>query len=296
MEKSFSFLVKEEILNVERVEQDNALLIDAIIIANGYFINENLHIKILEKDLRRSLANKIEKVHGIKTTIKRRDIVITDKKFVESATIEFSEAALEIVEEYRVFLTGLFFGKGYVNRPDSKYYHMDFRVKDLIDSFTIRELLQALDVEAKHHFKNGWHYVYIKKHFDISEILKMFGTVDAAQAFDTIKIEKDFMSALEQTTALEVANQKKTAEASLRQCTACFKVIENFRKYNLNGKHRIIAELRVKHPEMSLTDLAYEYTLEVIDENAFDPMVSRQTVSRWLQQICKEAERKQDEN
>lgn len=291
MKKTFSFLTKEEILMVERNKKENALLIDIIIIANGRWNNKNIHIKIVDKNLRELFSKKIIDTLNINTKIIGREVIIDGKDYKQEFEIDFSSIPLTNVDEYRIFLAGLFFGKGYVNRPDSKYYHMDFRIKNISDAFTIMELLQALEIESKQHIKNGWYYVYIKKHFDISEILKMFGTVTAAGVFDTVQIEKNFMASINQRTAIDISNQIKIAEASNKQCKACKMALERFFKYKLNQKHKIIAELRLKYPEMSLADLAFEYTTEVIDPDAFEARVSRQTISRWLTEIVKEIEK-----
>ena len=73
--------------------------------------------------------------------------------------------------------------------------------------------------------------------------------------FEDIRVEKEMRGKINRLVNCETANLTKTINASVEQIEAIEKLKREKRFSKLNDNLKEIAELRVKNPDLSLTDL-----------------------------------------
>ena len=281
MQKTFTQLVKLEILEADRTHEGTVLFLLGFFKINGTLNSGKLKLRILDDDTRILTAKLINKIFKTRVTIEEKNIFLNTNVLPEDFDTNISNIELETEEEYKDYITGLFFGKGYISSPVSKYYHLEIRMKKFIDATNIAELLIAMGFNAKIQPKNKQYRVYLKKSDHISDLLAAFNSPTYSMVYIDQKIQRDFNATISRQNAIDVRNQEKVAAASVKHQQACRKALYNLVKYQITKEEQRIAELRIKYPELSNMDLAWEYN-DLYIENK-----SKSTINRWLNNIVK---------
>jgi len=102
----------------------------------------------------------------------------------------------------------------------------------------------------------------------------MFGTPTYSMVFIDQKIQRDFNATISRQNAIDVYNQSKVADASIKQCDAAKIVLVNLIKFDLKVEEIRISKLRLEHPEISTNDLTIEYNILYHDNK------SKSTINR----------------
>ena len=122
--------------------------------------------------------------------------------------------------------------------------------------------------------------IYSKDGEEISKFLAFIGANNAVLKFEEIRVYRDMRNNVNRIVNCETANLSKTVTAALKQIDA-INVIKASGKFNaLSESLKEIAELRIKYPEASLTELG-EKT---------NPKIGRSGVNHRLKAIMKLAE------
>ena len=281
MQKTFTQLVKLEILEADRTYESTVLFLLGFFKINGTLNSGKLKLRILDDDTRDITTKLINKTFNTRVTLKDKNIFVNENVLPEDFNTNISDIELETEEEYKDYITGLFFGKGYISSPVSKYYHLEIRMKKFIDAANVAELLITMGFNAKIQPKNKQYRVYLKKSDHISDLLAAFNSPTYSMVYIDQKIQRDFNATISRQNAIDVRNQEKVAVASVKHQQACRKILSNLVKYPTSKEEQRIAELRIKYPELSNMDLAWEYNDLYVDHK------SKSTINRWLNNIVR---------
>ncbi len=155
----------------------------------------------------------------------------------------------------RAYLRGAFLAGGSVNHPETSSYHLEIFSLYEEHNTSLCELVNSYDLNAKVLERKKGFIIYIKEGEKISEFLNIIGAHQALLFFEDVRIMKDMRNSVNRLVNCETANLNKTVGAAMRQ-------VENIRfiekEVGLNilpEKLREIAELRVKHQDVTLKEL-----------------------------------------
>ena len=154
----------------------------------------------------------------------------------------------------RAYLRGAFLAGGSVNHPDTSY-HLEIAsvYEEHIES--ICEIMNSFSLNAKMLQRKKGYIVYLKEAEKITDFLNIIGAHQALLLFEDVRIMKDMRNSVNRLVNCDTANLNKTVGAAMRQ-------VENIRFIErevgldvLPEKLREVAELRVKHQDMTLKEL-----------------------------------------
>lgn len=154
----------------------------------------------------------------------------------------------------RAYLRGAFLAGGSVNHPETSYH---LEIASLYETLTesLRELMNSFSLNAKMLKRKKGYIVYLKEAEKITDFLNLAGAHRALLFFEDVRIMKDMRNSVNRLVNCDTANLNKTVGAAMRQ-------VENIRLIErevgldaLPSKLREVAELRVKHQDMTLKEL-----------------------------------------
>ncbi|GGG05262.1 DNA-binding protein WhiA [Paenibacillus abyssi] len=155
----------------------------------------------------------------------------------------------------RSYLRGAFLAGGSVNNPEGSSYHLEISslyeehcnaMVDLANRFN----LNARCIERKKGF-----IFYIKEGEKIIELLNIIGAHQALFKFEDVRIMRDMRNSVNRIVNCETANLNKTIGAAVRQIDNIKLIQKEFGLENLPEKLREVAEIRLQHPDMNLTEV-----------------------------------------
>src|SRR5690625_1757636 len=103
--------------------------------------------------------------------------------------------------------------------------------------------------------KNGF-IIYIKEGEKISDFLNIIGAHQALLKFEDVRILRDMRNSVNRIVNCETANLNKTISAALRQIENIKFLDKQIGLDSLSEKLREVAEVRLNHPDMNLTELS----------------------------------------
>ena len=192
---------------------------------------------------------------------------IKDKiDFIKDSIVLGTKIDLETLvtdEEKIAFIEGAFLAVGNVSNPSTSGYHLEFIFTKERLAKQVLKLLNDFNLNAKV-IKRGYKsVVYIKASENISDLIKLFKATNALFYFEDIRIYRDHKNMVNRLNNCEIANQEKTFKAGQLQ-------IENINYLKkadifdlLDEKTRMVADARLKYPELSFQELADIITNEM---------------------------------
>ncbi len=169
---------------------------------------------------------------------------------------------LDSDEDKISFLKGLFLACGSISDPKKGGYHLEFVVSYKKDAIYISKLLKNFKLEAKVLKRNNKYMIYIKQAEMISDILKMFNTINALFYFEDIRIYRDHKNMVNRLNNVDLANQEKVIRTGLKQIDDINYLKENDLLDLLDERIQEVLSYRLKYPEVSLQELASIVSLE----------------------------------
>ncbi len=155
----------------------------------------------------------------------------------------------------KAFLRGVFLSSGSVTDP-SKSYHLEMVLPDEAMLHAVLHAMNAYGFEPGTVLREKRLVVYLKDSSKISDFLSLIGAGKAMMELENIKILKEVRNNVNRQVNCETANITKTVSAAHKQ-------IEDIKQLKMSGNFdkltpalREIAELRLAHPEASLSELA----------------------------------------
>lgn len=177
-----------------------------------------------------------------------------------------------IESEQKAFVRGIFLGGGTINNPKNKY-HIELIVKqekiareviNILEKYNINfkllnkinekkdELSKSIKVKSS---KTQKYSIYSKDGEEISKILAFIEASASVLKFEEIRVYRDMRNNINRIVNCETANLSKTVDASVKQIEAINKLKQEGKFNKLPDNLKEIAELRIKNPEASLTEL-----------------------------------------
>lgn len=190
--------------------------------------------------------------------IKEKINSIIDKLYLKE---DFSNL-LETREEKIAFLRGCFLACGSISDPKKGGYHFELTFRSSKEAKYMLNILKSLEFDAKSIVRSNKYMVYLKSSEEISDILKLLKATNSLFYFEDIRIYRDHKNMVNRLNNCEIANQEKTISTGLKQLEQINYLKDNDLLDLLDEKARIVAEYRLKYPEVSFTELSNIITME----------------------------------
>lgn len=173
----------------------------------------------------------------------------------ESLAHHINFAVLEEEHCRTAFFRGAFLAAGSVTDPQ-KRYHLEL----VTSHYNVSRELTALLLEAgffpKEAIRKSNYLTYFKQSEYIEDFLTVIGAPLAAMELMNAKVEKNLRGSVNRRVNCDAANLDKAVDAALEQIEAIHRLEERGMLQDLPDKLKETVDLRVAHPELTLSQLA----------------------------------------
>lgn len=152
------------------------------------------------------------------------------------------------------YFRGVFLARGYLADID-RWSHLEWVVGDQDEAEWTRELLERLRIRAKILPRRGSRLVYLKDREQIARFLAAIGAHRAVLDLESQRVVKSVKNQVQRLVNSEAANLRRAAESGSLQAAELARWKESGRFKNLPESLRLVAELRLAHPEWSLAEI-----------------------------------------
>ena len=153
------------------------------------------------------------------------------------------------------FLRGAFLAGGSVSDP-AKSYHLELCTTHFNVSREFSALLREAGFEPKQTTRKSNYITYFKPSETIADFLTALGAPVSAMELMNAKLEKHLRGSVNRRVNCDSANLDKAVDAALEQVEAIERYARSRGLDALPDKLRATAELRLSHPELTLSQLA----------------------------------------
>ena len=154
----------------------------------------------------------------------------------------------------RSYLRGAFLGGGSVNKPAGDY-HLELVTGNQDFAKTLVRVMRAFRLSARMTDRKNDYIVYLKDGDTIISFLNVIGAHQALMDFESVRVIKDMRNQVNRLVNCETANLQKTVNAALRQVESIQFIARTTGLHNLPAALREAAEVRLSHPEATLSEL-----------------------------------------
>lgn len=211
------------------------------------------HVELLVRKKMRLKKNNVYIVRisrEAKALLEELDIV--DEHFSFSQGIPSS--LIKTKRQKQSYLRGAFLAGGSLNHPESSY-HLEIASLSEDHSHALLEMMNAFHLHAKMLERKKGYILYLKEGEKITEFLGIIGAHQALLYFEDVRIMKDMRNSVNRLVNCDTANLNKTVGAAIRQVENIRIIEKELGLDALPDKLREIAELRLKHQDVPLTEL-----------------------------------------
>ena len=275
---TFTTMLKEEIakndFNVVEARYELIAFLNCV----AKFNKDELLITVENASIARRIYKEIKEIYSVNPRIivrmqkrfKVKQIYILSIKerldFIKDSLALGTKIDLETLvtdEDKIAFIEGSFLAVGNVSNPSTSGYHLEFIFTKERLAKQVLKLLEYFNLNAKM-IKRGYKtVVYIKASEDISDLIKLFKATSSLFYFEDIRIYRDHKNMTNRLNNCEIANQEKTFKTGQKQLED-INYLKTKNLYDLlDDKTKIVAEARVKYPELSYQELADIITREM---------------------------------
>ena len=245
--ESFSRKVKEELSKLNNLSNKNLVKYEL----QGYLLTASSNKFTTENEYNINRFSKLLSNSGLddfKIEMQGNKFCITTKK-----PIEINQEITD-VEEAKAIVRGSFMGAGSISNPKSKYHlEIVFQIEE--KALKINHILNHFEINSKVLQRAKNYIVYIKDGEDISNFLAFIGANKSVLKFEENRVIRDVRNNVNRIVNCETANLNKVIQTAVKQIED-IKLIKKKNKFNdLNAGEKELAELRLKNPEASLTEL-----------------------------------------
>ena len=152
------------------------------------------------------------------------------------------------------FIRGAFLSCGQMSDP-FKNYHAEFVIRDLSLALEFYEILVERGLSPLRSMRRNSMVIYFNKSETIEELLTVMGATGKVFELIDVQITKTIRNAENRKKNLELGNIDKQVEAYILQSSAIEKLKKSGKLYLLDQALISAAELRLKYPEASLSEL-----------------------------------------
>ena len=198
----------------------------------------------------------------------------------ESLAHHINFAVLEEEHCRTAFFRGAFLAGGSVTDP-AKRYHLELATAHLSVSGELRALLLEAGFSPKETLRKGNSLTYFKQSEAIEDFLTAIGAPLAAMEIMNAKAEKDLRGSVNRRVHCDAHNQDKAVDAAQEQIEAIYTLEQRGMLAELPDKLKEAVDLRMAHPEMTLSQLC----------TLCDPPVSKSALNHRLRKLLGLAKR-----
>ncbi len=166
-----------------------------------------------------------------------------------------TECLSKDAELLRAYSMGAYIGGGFAAEP-SKIYHLEFASKRERAMEELSYVLSLFGEIPKVVTREKYKVMYFKSFESIDNILNIIGAHKSMMALTNIKIEKEEKNDINRKVNFEVANMKKTNDASSKEISDIENIMYTVGLDALPDNLQEMALLRLANPEESLAQLA----------------------------------------
>jgi DNA-binding protein WhiA len=279
---SFTSIVKNEVSKVDSLETEKIAELSAIVHNSEFstkqikILTENAsvarRIYILIKDLFNEYAKiTVRKGYNYnKNLIYILEINNGVSNILSSLAILEGKQILEIPKEYivddmetmRAYLRGLFILSGSINDPKKSRYHLEFLLNNEKYANFILKNLNEFYLNSKCIKRDNKFMVYIKEAEKIGDFLRIINAPNAVMYYEDIRIYRDHKNMTNRLNNMEQANVDKMVDAANKQVNDIELIVSFGGLELLDDKEKVVAEYRLKYPDVSLQELSEIITYE----------------------------------
>ncbi|MDR1473842.1 MAG: DNA-binding protein WhiA [Lactobacillales bacterium] len=158
-------------------------------------------------------------------------------------------------QKMKSYLRGAFLAGGSVNNPEISRYHLEIHSTYEDHNQDICKMMNYYRMNASVLARKNGYISYLKNSEKITDFLTLIGAINARFKFEDVLIMRDFRNCVNRLQNAELANLNKTVDAAARQIEN-IKLIERVQGLkNLSAKLIELAQMRLKHPDISLKEL-----------------------------------------
>jgi len=272
---SFSMEVKNEVTRIDCTREELISELSAIV-RNSAVLNDNIVIYIENNSVARRIFKLFKNIYDISPSITVRKkyfsnglsyiLSIRDKKveILDDLSIIKNEEYLNIPLEYiigdndlvRAYLRGLFLVTGSINDPKTSRYHLEFLVDDYNYAKFVSKILNDNDLNSRIISRSKKYMIYVKEAEKISDFLRIIKAFNGVMYYEDIRIYRDHKNMTNRLNNCEQANMDKIFLTANNQVKDIEKLICNDMFDILDDKIKVVAEYRLKYPELSLSELS----------------------------------------
>ncbi|WP_169091100.1 DNA-binding protein WhiA [Paenibacillus sp. PL91] len=155
----------------------------------------------------------------------------------------------------RSYLRGAFLAGGSVNNPEGSSYHLEIASMYQEHCEALVDLANKFDLNARCIERKKGFIFYIKEGEKIIELLNIIGAHQALFKFEDVRIMRDMRNSVNRIVNCETANLNKTIGAAVRQIENIKLLQREVGLDSLPDKLKEVAEIRLQHPDMNLTEV-----------------------------------------
>lgn len=153
------------------------------------------------------------------------------------------------------FLRGIFLVSGYVQNP-VKGRDLEIVVSEERVHEEIVKILKEAGFKVGTRYRKHKHYIYFKSYEDIKNFLRRIGATKSSFKFEDQQTVNEMKNFINRQVNFEKANVERAVNSALRQIEAILLIDKEIGISNLSPVLREAASLRLKYPEMPLSELA----------------------------------------
>lgn len=276
---SFSSAVKNEISKLETEQSDSISELSALI-RNIGIVDTSIRVTTENASVARRIFTLVKELYKINSKIVVRRgynfkknylyIIEINHKVQEMIEMLSINTQLGIPSSYivddndlvRAYLRGLFMSVGSVNDPKKSRYHLEFLVDNKEYANFIKELLNKYYLNSKVLKRESKYMVYIKEAERIGDFLRIISASNAVLYFEDIRIYRDHKNMTNRLNNCEQANVDKMILTASNQVKDIELINEKASLDLIDDKVKVVAEYRIKYPEVSLSELSEIISIE----------------------------------
>ncbi len=190
--------------------------------------------------------------HDVKPML--RDLSILDPLGL-SINTAVAENILNEPQRMRSYLRGAFLAGGSVNNPETSRYHLEIYSLYADHNEGILQMMNHFDLNARTVARRSGDIVYLKEAEKIADFLNVIGATNAMLKFEDVRIMRDMRNSVNRLVNCETANMSKTVDAAQKQIDNITFLQTHGGLDQLPARLRDMAQVRVDHPDISLTEL-----------------------------------------
>lgn len=216
--------------------------------------NFEVHVELL---VRKKMQLKKNNVYIVRIPSRVKEI-LTELKIVSEGFIFNSGIDEEIIRKpccKRSYLRGAFLAGGSVNNPEGSSYHLEISSMYSEHCEALVELANKFELNARCIERKKGFIFYIKEGEKIIELLNIIGAHQALFKFEDVRIMRDMRNSVNRIVNCETANLNKTIGAAVRQIDNIKLLQKEIGLDSLPDKLREVAEIRLQHPDLNLTEV-----------------------------------------